>query len=168
MSTCASAVIAICSCGSSSTTNDLAKTNANTVNSVPFSRRENAYTLAQADLGIAPLKEFVGKTASEMKLWQNKDVVRRLKKLMGAEFATMTRFWQTETPLKKFADTLILTGCERDNCSDNRYVIFLSTSEGLVSVVHIGKDTIREWKTRGTLDLPLPVAEELAEMMRRN
>jgi hypothetical protein len=127
---------------------------------------ENTYALAQADVDIYPLKEAVGKTASEMKLWQNKGVVRRLKDRMGPEFATMVKFWNVETPLKKFGDVLMLTGCERDNCSNNRYVIFLSTSEGLLSVVHIGKETIREWETRDSLQLPLPApfAEELDAM----
>jgi len=154
-------------CGSPATSGSnstASKTNVNAVNSMPYSHTENAYSLAQTDVEIAPLKEFVGKTANEMKLWQNEDVARRLRKLMGADFVTMLKFWNTETPLKKFGDTLMLTGCERDNCSNNRYVIFLSTSEGLVSVVHIGKDTIREWRTRGTLELPPPFAEELAAM----
>ena len=113
------------------------------------------------------MKEFVGKTASEMNLWQNKGVVRRLKDRMGPfEFATMMKFWNIETPLKKFGDVLMLTGCERDNCSNNQYVIFMSTSEGLLSVVHIGEETIREWKTRDALPLPLPgpFEEDLAAM----
>lgn len=140
----------------------VAKTNVNAVNSVPYSKTENAYTLAQSDLAIAPLKEFVGKTASEIKLWQNKDVGPMLRKLMGADFATMRKFWNTETPLKKFGDILMLTGCEQDNCADNRYVIFMSTSEGGINVVHIGKDATREWNAYREIDLPPPFADELA------
>src|SRR5262245_42931674 len=127
-------------CGSNS---GVAKTNVNAVNSVPYSRTENAYSLAQRDIDLAPLEDFVGKTESEMNLWQNKGVVRQLKQLMGADFETMVKFWNTETPLKKFGDSMMLTGCERDNCANNRYVIFLSLSEGLIGVVHIGEDTIR-------------------------
>ncbi len=165
---CASIAVA-CGTPAVNKSGSSAKTNVNAVNSMAYSQMENTYSLAQADVDIYPLKESVGRTASEMNLWQNKNVVRRLRNLMGANFATMVKFWNTETPLKKFGDVLMLTGCERDNCSGNRYVIFLSTSEGLLSVVHIGKDTIREWKTRDTLDLPLPTpfAEELTVMKSR-
>lgn len=168
LTVCASTAIA---CGSPAASNKAAnrassaKTNVNAVNAVPYSQTENAYTFAQSDVEIAPLKEFVGKTASEMKLWQNKDVIRRLRKLMGADFATMRKFWNTETPLKKFGDILMLTGCEKDNCADNRYVIFMSTSEGNINVVHIGKDATREWNAyREIEDLPPPFEEELTRM----
>src|SRR5580765_7115205 len=144
--------------------NNLAKTNVNTVNKASYSQTENAYSLAQRDIELAPLEYMVGKTASEMKLWQNKDVSRRLKDLMGPDLATMQKFWNTETPLKKFGDVLMLTGCELDNCANNRYVIFMSLSEGFINVVHIGKDTVREWKTRGKIDLPPPFVEELDSM----
>ena len=167
-------VLLMVACGSPAASNTTAnrassaKTNVNAANAVPYSQTANAYTLAQTDLGFAPLKEFVGKTASEMKLWQNKDVDRSLKELMGADFGTMRKFWNTETPLKKFGDILMVTGCEKDNCADNRYVIFMSTSEGLLKVVHIGKNTIREWSTRRNIyDLPPPFAEELAKMKSR-
>lgn len=164
MSGCASFAIACGSPATSGFNSTDAKTNVDAVNKIPYSQTENAYSLAQVDVDIAPLKEFVGKTASEMKLWQNKEVVRRLRKLMGADFATMRKFWNSETPLKKFGDILMLSGCENDNCADNRYVIFLSTSEDLLKVVHISKDSIREWSTRRYFDLPPPFAEELAAM----
>lgn len=167
-------VLLMVACGSPAASNTTAnrassaKTNVNAANTVPYAQTANAYTLAQTDVEIAPLKEFVGKTASEMKLWQNRDVVQRLRKLMGDDFATMRKFWNTETPLKKFGDILMLTGCEKDNCADNRYVIFMSTSEGLLQVVHIGKDTVREWSTRCNIyDLPPSFAEELARMKSR-
>jgi hypothetical protein len=153
-------------CGSPAVKN-VAKTNVNAVNAVPYSQTENAYKLAQTDLGIAPLKEFVGKTASEMKLWQNKIVVRGLEEMMGSDFATMRKFWNTETPLKKFGDIMMLTGCEKGNCGDNRYVIFLSTSEGLLKVVHIGKNNVKEWSTRRDIYLPPLFEEELAAMKSR-
>jgi hypothetical protein len=170
----AGCVWAAISCSSSTANNarsnaaSSAKTNVNAVNAVPYSRTENAYSLAQSDQGTAPLKEFVGKTASEMNLWQNNDIVKRLRSLMGTDFATMRRFWNTETPLKKFGDIMMLTGCEKDNCDDNRYVIFMSTSEGLLMVVHIGKNTVREWsRRRYAYDLPPIFAEELAAMKSR-
>lgn len=156
----------VAACGSGAV-NNVAKTNVNAVNKVPYSQTENAYSLAQRDSELAPLEYMVGKTASEMKLWQNKEVSRRLKDLMGPDLATMQKFWNTETPLKKFGDVLMLTGCERDNCANNRYVIFISLSESFINVVHISKDKVREWKTRGRINLPPPFVEELDAMKSR-
>lgn len=156
----------VTACGSASV-NDVAKTNVNAANKVEYSQTENAFSVTQRDIELRPLEDMVGKTASEMKLWQNKAVSQRLKELMGPDFATMHRFWHTETPLKKFGDVLMLTGCERDNCANNRYVIFISLSESFFNVVHIGKDRIREWKTRGRIDLPPPFVEELDAMKSR-
>ncbi len=153
----------VAACGSAAV-NNVAKTNVNAVNKVPYSQTENAYSIAQRDIELRPLEDMVGKTASEMKLWQNKAVSRRLKVLMGPDLATMQKFWNTETPLKKFGDVLMLTGCERDNCANNRYVIFISLSESFINVVHIGKDKVREWKTRGRINLPPPFVEELDAM----
>ena len=134
-------------------------------NAVPYSQTENGYELAQRDVDLAWLENSAGKTASELNLWQNKEVVRQFKHRMGPDFATMMKYWNTETPIKKFGDVLMLTGCERDNCSNNRYVVFLSLSESLISVVHVGRDTVREWNTRDrTLGIPPPFAEELAKM----
>lgn len=165
LSGCAGFAIA---CGSPATSNSTAtKTNVNTGNNVPYSQTENAYSLMQRDIELRPLEDMVGKTASEMKLWQNKAVSRRLKALMGPELSTMQRFWNSETPLKKFGDILMLTGCERDNCANNRYVIFISLSESFINVVHIGKGAVREWKTRDRIHLPPPFVEELEAMKSR-
>jgi hypothetical protein len=145
----------------------VAKSNVNAANKIPYSQTENAYSLTQRDIELSQLEDLVGKTATEMKLWQNKAIIRRLKDLMGPDLATMQRYWNTETPMKKFGDILMLTGCEQKNCVNNRYVIFISLSEGFINVVHVGKETVREWKTRGRIDLPPPFVEELDAMKSR-
>lgn len=158
--------IAACS---SSVVNNVAKTNVNAANS--YSRSENAYTFAQiSDLAydLAPsgkeAREIVGKTVSESKLWQKKKFDTRLRKLMGADYATMRKFWNTETPIKKFGDFLMMTGCEQHNCADNQYVIFIDVGDGTINVIHIGKDKNKTWNGYREIDLPPPFAEELAAM----
>jgi hypothetical protein len=153
----------------------VAKTNVNAVNSVPNLQTENAYTFAQnSDLtryltpsGTKEAREIVGKTVSESKLWQNKEFAARLRKLMGPDYATMRKFWNTETPIKKFGDFLMMTGCERQNCADNQYVIFIDLGDGTINVTHIGKGATKEWNAYGKMDLPPPFEEELAAMKSR-
>ncbi len=144
-------------------------------NAIAYSRSENAYTFTQiSDLAdeLTPsgkeAREIVGKTVTECKLWQNKKFDRRLRKLMGSDYDTMKKFWNTETPIKKFGDFLMMTGCEKQNCADNQYVIFIDLGDGRINVIHIGKDAIREWKAHREIDLPPPFADELAAMKSNN
>ena len=87
---------------------------------------------------------------------------------MGPDYATMKKFWNTETPIKKFGDFLMMTGCEQQNCADNQYVIFIDLGDGTINVIHIGKDATREWNLYREIDfLPPPFEEELTRMKSR-
>lgn len=154
----------------------VAKTNVNAVNSVSYSQTENAYTFAQnselaRDLtpsGTKEAREIVGKTVTASNLWQNKKFDERLRKLMGPDYAAMRKSWNTETPIKKFGDFLMMTGCEKQHCADNRYVIFIDVGDGRINVIHIGKNATREWNANRKIDhLPPPFEEELAAMKSR-
>ena len=137
-----------------------AATNTNKNNS---SSNENAYTTA-SNSSLGNLKPSVGKTVGEIKLWQNKVVDGRLKKLMGAEYATMKKFLNVETPIEKFGDFLMMTGCEQHNCGDNQYVIFMDTAEDNINVALFKNGASKEWNEHGAIALPPPFAEELAAM----
>lgn len=169
------------SCGSSAnngsapnrTNANVAKTNVNGEKSVPYSQTENAYTFAQnSDVtreltpsGTKEAREIVGKTLTESKLWQNKKFEERLRRLMGADYATMRKFWNTETPIKKFGDFLMMTGCEQHNCGDNQYVIFIDLGDGRINVIHFGNNGTKEWTgDRKIDDLPPPFEDDLAAM----
>jgi hypothetical protein len=164
-------------CGSAATNNGAANraniTASNTNgNTIQYSRSENAYTTASnSPLGnLTPsgksATDLVGKTITEAKLWEHKDVGPRIKKIMGADYATMRKFWNVETPIKKFGDFLMMTGCEQHNCGDNQYVIFMDMARGGISVVHISNGTTKDWSD-GDIDLPPPFAEALAAMTSR-
>jgi hypothetical protein len=126
----------------------------------------NAYTTA-SNSALGNLKPSVGKTASEIKLWNNKDVGPRLAKLMGADYARMKKFWNTETPIERFGDFLMITGCERNNCEANKYVIFMDMGNSDINVLHVGKDTLKEWKEYREIELPPPFAKERAALKSR-
>ena len=150
----------------------IGKTNVNAENSTDYSRSENAYTFAQNSTFARDLtpsgkaaREIVGKTVTESKLWQNKVFSDKLRKLMGPDYATMKKFWNEETPIQKFGDFLMMTGCERQNCVDNRYVIFIDLGDGRINVIHIGNNGTKEWTgDRKIDDLPPPFEDDLAAM----
>lgn len=165
-------------CGShapSGSNSTVAKTNVKVANITPYSRTENAYTFAQnSDLAREltssgkEAREIVGKTVTESKLWDNKRFNGELRKLMGRDYATMRKFWNTETPIKKFGDFLMMTGCAQQNCAENRYVIFVDLGAGIINVTHIGIGADKEWNLYRKIEyLPPPFEEELAEMKSR-
>ena len=141
-------------------------------NANAYSRSENAYTFAQnselaRDLTSSgkEAREIVGKTVSESRLWQNKKFDGRLRELMGPDYAAMRKYWNVETPIRKFGDFLMMTGCEQHNCAANQYVIFIDLGDGRVNVIHIGNDATREWNGNHKIDdLPPPFEEALEEM----
>lgn len=144
-------------------------------NANAYSRSENAYTFAQISQFTYELspsgkeaRELVGKTVTESKLWQNKAFDGRLRKLMGPDYATMRKFWNVETPIKKFGDFLMMTGCEKNSCAENQYVIFIDLGDGRINVVHISKDAVKEWHAYREIEyLPPPFEEELKRMKSR-
>lgn len=148
---------------------------ANTTNTnSPNSTAANSSTPANvSSTPVAPasslssLKASVGKTAVDIKLWDNKDVGPRLEKLMGADYAAMKKFWGTESPIKADGDVLMMSGCEPHNCGDNQYVMFIDTAKDNINVVHIHKGVAKDYKEKGDITLPKQFADELA-MLKGN
>jgi hypothetical protein len=104
LSACASLAIACGSSANNTGTNaganrtNLAATNTN-ASAKTLSLNENMYTTASNSY-LGSLKPSVGKTASESRLWENKEIDKQLRKLMGADYTTMRKFWNTETPIR--------------------------------------------------------------------
>ena len=92
------------------------------------------------------------------------DVGPRLEKLMGADYATMKKFWGTESPIKADGDVLMMSGCEPHNCGDNQYIMFIDTAKDNINVVHIKNGVAKDYKEKGDITLPKQFADELSEL----
>jgi len=149
-------------CGAPSNTTNTNSTNSPTSNS--STPANTSKTAAAPASPLSSLKASVGKTAVDIKLWDNKDVGPRLEKLMGADYATMKKFWGTESPIKADGDVLMLSGCEPHNCGDNQYVMFIDTANDNINVVHINKGVAKDYKEKGDITLPKEFAEELSAL----
>ena len=113
---------------------------------------------------LSSLKASAGKTAVDINLWDNKDVGPRLEKLMGADYATMKKFWGTESPIKADGDVLMMSGCEPHNCGDNQYVMFIDTARDNINVVHIKNGGAKDYKEKGDIPLPKQFADDLSTL----
>ena len=149
-------------CGAPANTTNTNSTNSPASNSsTPSNTSRTAVAPASP---LSSLKASAGKTAVDIKLWDNKDVGPRLEKLMGADYATMKKFWGTESPIKADGDVLMLSGCEPHNCGDNQYVMFIDTANDNINVVHINKGVAKDYKEKGDITLPKEFADELSTL----
>ena len=149
-------------CGAPANTTNTNSTNSPASNSsTPSNTSRTAVAPASP---LSSLKASAGKTAVDIKLWDNKDVGPRLEKLMGADYATMKKFWGTESPIKADGDVLMMSGCEPHNCGDNQYVMFIDTARDNINVVHIKNGVAKDYKEKGDIALPKQFADELSTL----
>jgi hypothetical protein len=160
---CVAAFASACGAPANTTNTNSPKSTAPN-SSTPADAPKTAVTPASS---LSSLKASVGKTAVDINLWDNKDVGPRLEKLMGTDYATMKKFWGTESPIKADGDVLMMTGCEPHNCGDNQYVMFIDTAGDNINVVHINKGVAKDYKEKGDITLPKQFAEELS-MLKPN
>ena len=146
-------------CSPANTTNTNSPNSPASNSSAPSNTSKTAVAPASP---LSSLKASVGKTAVDIKLWDNKDVGPRLEKLMGADYAKMKKFWGTESPIKADGDILMMSGCEPHNCGDNQYVMFIDTARDNINVVHINKGVAKDYKEKGDITLPKEFADELS------
>ena len=150
-----------CKLGSTENTKNSnpSSTTSNNSHSVNVANNPNN-SAAKTVSSLVSLKSSKDKTASQIKLWQNKDVSGRLEKLMGADYATMKKFWNVETPMEVEGNVLQLTGCEQHNCGDNQYLMFIDTANDNINVFHIADGKLKPYKEKGEIKLPKKFADE--------
>lgn len=156
---CITALVSACGGPANTNTNPSNSTAANS--STPANVSSTPVAPASS---LSSLKASAGKTAVDIKLWDHKDVGPRLEKLMGADYATMKKFWGTESPIKADGDVLMMSGCEPHNCGDNQYVMFIDTAKDNINVVHIKSGVAKDYKEKGDITLPKQFADELATL----
>lgn len=164
-------VAAVVGCGSPSPNNTTVSSsvankpntnaNANSAANTGASNAATSNTSTGTTSSLKSLNASVGKTASDIKLWENKDVNPRLEKLLGPDYANMKKFWNTESPISAEGDVLMMSGCEQHNCGDNQYVMFIDTSNDNINVVHIKNGKTKDYKEKGDISLPKRFADEL-------
>jgi hypothetical protein len=109
---------------------------------------------------LVALKKMKNKTATEIKLWSNKEIAGRLEKMMGKDFREMKEVWSVETPMEVEGDILMLSGCEAHNCGPNYYLIFIDTAADNINVHHILDDQLKSYKEKGEIKLGKKFTEQ--------
>ncbi len=130
----------------------------------PMASSEASDDAVQRSEALQELKASEGQLVTDIKFWDNREIVTRLEKIMGADHADMRKHWNTQTPIRVDGDVVMTTGCEQHNCGANQYILFADAAKNVLQVVHIKDGQVKEYKETDDITLPKAFAEELARM----
>ncbi|MBX3287968.1 MAG: hypothetical protein KF855_01365 [Acidobacteria bacterium] len=130
----------------------------------PTASSETVDDAVQRSEALQELKASEGQLVTDLKFWDNREIVTRLEKMMGADHTDMKKHWNTQTPIRVDGDVVMTTGCEQHNCGPNQYILFADAAKNVLQVVHIKDGKVKEYKEAGDITLPKAFADDLARM----
>ena len=82
----------------------------------------------QANSGALNLEKYVGKYPSEL-FRQVPSIKTRLRTLLGTNYKAFTDRMQTETPIEKDGDALVMRGCMAHSCTIEEAILVIDTND---------------------------------------
>lgn len=83
---------------------------------------------------ISFIKTFHGKYPSQIKLFNNKGLKRRLKELLKKRYSLLVQKWAVETPIEIKNNIFSAWGCQEHNCSNTNFIIVVDFSKNVIYV----------------------------------
>jgi len=122
-----------------------------TVKSVPTTDSTSIITHAlQSDSAIInpsdTLNDLVDKSVIGTQFLTKSSLAPRLKKLLGADYDQMVKYWNTETPFEKQENILHAWGCKQHDCSIYSYDLFIDVKNNKINVYKFEKSKLTIFK----------------------
>jgi len=111
--------------------------------------------------GLFFLTDLIGKYPTQEKIFDNKYLSRRLKKIERFNFDNFVRDWNTETPISINNNIIHSSGCRAHNCPGSGYELFIDLKNDNINVYFFMGNTLRVYKEKGWITLPKAYEEEL-------
>jgi hypothetical protein len=111
--------------------------------------------------GLYFLTDLIGKYPTQEKIFHNKYLKKRLRKIERFNFNNMVRDWNTETPISINNSIIHSSGCRAHNCPDSGYELFIDLKNDNINVYFFMGNTLRVYKEKGWITLPKAYEEEL-------
>lgn len=115
----------------------------------------------------AKFETAVGQLPSVVGLFDSADLNARLKQLMGEEYEILKRDWNEETPIFIEDRILFATGCKKDFCANNLYLLYLDILDNNINVVNFKDQITRSYEERAIIGLPAQLLEKF-ETIRKS
>ncbi len=104
--------------------------------------------------GLFFLTDLIGKYPAQEKIFDNKYLAGRLKKIERFNFDNMKRDWNTENPLTIENQIIHSSGCRAHNCPDSGYELFVDLRNDNINIYFFMGNTLRVYKEKGWITLP--------------
>jgi hypothetical protein len=100
---------------------------------------------------LSYLKEYQGQYPSQVGLFENEELPRRMKNLMGtASFAKFIGYAQKENPIQFYNGLALVTGCKQNDCERYESVVFINTGLDKVYIGLLDNDQVQTWSDHPT------------------
>ncbi|WP_281866171.1 hypothetical protein [Flavobacterium sp. GSB-24] len=122
-----------------------------TVKSLPTTDSTSIITHAlQSDSAVInpsdTLNDLVDKSVIGTQFLTKSSLAPRLKKLLGADYDQMVKYWNTETPFEKQENILHAWGCKQHDCSTYSYDLFIDVKNNKINVYKFEKSKLTIFK----------------------
>lgn len=111
--------------------------------------------------GLFFLTDLIGKYPTQEKIFDNKYLAKRLKKINRFNFDNMVRDWNTENPLTMVNQIIHSSGCRAHNCPDSGYELFVDLKNDNINIYYFMGNTLRVYKEKGWIILPKVYQDEI-------
>lgn len=103
------------------------------------------------------LTRNVGKYPTDIKLFEDKDLTDRLKKLMGADYDEMVKNFNVVSPVKAENEVYRANGCMQHNCPGYYAFIYFDAKNDNLNVLIDRDGKVKEYAEKGKIE----ISEEL-------
>ncbi|RLD77652.1 MAG: hypothetical protein DRJ07_14365 [Bacteroidetes bacterium] len=111
--------------------------------------------------GLYFLTDLIGKYPTQEKIFDNKYLAKRLKKIKRFNFDNMKRDWNTENPLTIENQIIHSSGCRAHSCPDSGYELFVDLKNDNINIYFFMGNTLRVYKEKGWITLPKLYQDEI-------
>ncbi|MBW1655042.1 hypothetical protein [Flavobacterium quisquiliarum] len=92
------------------------------------------------------LYTLVDKSVIGTQFLTKSNLAPRLKKLMGADYDQMVKYWNTETPFEKQENILHAWGCKQHDCSTYSYDLYIDVKNNKINVYKFAESKLTIFK----------------------
>ncbi len=111
--------------------------------------------------GLFFLTDLIGKYPTQEKIFDNKYLAGRLKKIQRFNFDNMKRDWNTETPITIEDRIIHASGCKSNNCPSSGYELFIDLKNDNINIYHFRSNTLRVHTEKDWITLPKGFSNEI-------
>lgn len=115
---------------------------------------------AATPASIADAKNFVGKKATDVKLFDQFNLNQRIEKVLGTDFAEFKADWNEENVISQDGEILYFSGCRKGACADNKYFVLLDMMENNINIINIRNGRPKSFEEGAVIGMTDKVADE--------